>query len=40
MILLDVCMPIIDGFETAKLIRQRKSRESTPIIFITALRHR
>jgi PAS domain S-box-containing protein len=35
-ILLDVSMPIMDGFETASLIRQRKSSEHTPIIFITA----
>jgi PAS domain S-box-containing protein len=36
-ILLDVCMPITDGFETAALIRQRKQSEATPIIFITGL---
>jgi two-component system sensor histidine kinase/response regulator len=36
-ILLDVCMPIMDGFETAALIRQRQRSEMTPIIFITAL---
>jgi signal transduction histidine kinase len=36
LILLDVNMPGMDGFETAKLIRQRKSSEHTPIIFITA----
>lgn len=36
-ILLDVNMPGMDGFETASLIRQRKSCEHTPIIFITAL---
>jgi CheY-like chemotaxis protein/nitrogen-specific signal transduction histidine kinase len=35
-ILLDVNMPIMDGFETAALVRQRKSSERTPIIFITA----
>jgi PAS domain S-box-containing protein len=35
-ILLDVRMPIMDGFETASLIRQRPSSELTPIIFITA----
>ncbi|GMU22029.1 MAG: hypothetical protein AMXMBFR13_21170 [Phycisphaerae bacterium] len=35
-ILLDVHMPVMDGFETAALIRQRKSTASTPIIFITA----
>lgn len=36
-ILLDVQMPGLDGFETAKLIRARKKSEETPIIFITAL---
>jgi signal transduction histidine kinase/DNA-binding response OmpR family regulator len=35
-ILLDVNMPDMDGFETASLIRQRKRSESTPIIFVTA----
>lgn len=36
-ILLDVRMPRVDGFETAALIRKRRSSELTPIIFITAL---
>jgi PAS domain S-box-containing protein len=36
-ILLDVSMPITDGFETAALIRKRKQSEATPIVFITAL---
>src|SRR5258706_12769477 len=35
-ILLDVNMPGMDGFETAELIRQRKNSEHVPIIFITA----
>src|SRR5262249_36301462 len=35
-ILLDVNMPIMDGFETARYIRQRKRSAHTPIIFITA----
>jgi CheY-like chemotaxis protein len=35
-ILLDVNMPGMDGFETASLIRQRKKSEHTPIIFLTA----
>ena len=35
-ILLDVNMPGIDGFTTAKLIRQRPRSAYTPIIFLTA----
>jgi signal transduction histidine kinase/DNA-binding response OmpR family regulator len=35
-ILLDVQMPGIDGFETASLIRRRKRSAHTPIIFVTA----
>jgi signal transduction histidine kinase len=36
LILLDVVMPELDGFETATLIRQRPRLEVTPIIFVTA----
>jgi signal transduction histidine kinase len=36
-ILLDVNMPGLDGFETAALIRKRKRSEATPIIFISAI---
>ena len=35
-ILLDINMPAMDGFETASLIRQRRSSAHTPIIFITS----
>ncbi|MGK3990906.1 response regulator [Sorangium sp. So ce136] len=35
-ILLDINMPEIDGFETATLVRQRRSTRHTPIIFLTA----
>ncbi len=36
-ILLDVSMLSMDGFETAALIRQRPSSEHTPIIFVTSI---
>ncbi len=35
-ILLDVKMPTMDGFETAELIRSREQSKYTPIIFVTA----
>lgn len=35
-ILLDVKMPTMDGFETARLIRGRRKFAHTPIIFVTA----
>lgn len=37
LILLDVDMPAINGFETAELIRQRDRSRHTPIIFLTAI---
>jgi signal transduction histidine kinase len=36
MVLLDVNMPIMDGFETATLIRSRPRSEHLPILFITS----
>lgn len=36
-ILLDVSMPGMDGFETAALIRKRPATEHTPIIFVTSM---
>jgi diguanylate cyclase (GGDEF)-like protein/PAS domain S-box-containing protein len=36
MILMDVRMPSLDGYETARLIRQRSQSALTPIIFVTA----
>ncbi|MES2980879.1 MAG: response regulator [Verrucomicrobiota bacterium] len=36
-ILLDVNMPEMDGFETATLIRKRQRSETTPIIFVSAV---
>jgi DNA-binding response OmpR family regulator len=37
LILLDVQMPEMDGFETAVMIRSRAKFSSTPIIFLTAV---
>lgn len=39
-ILLDVAMPGMDGFETASLIRKRMNSEHTPIIFVTSMNDR
>jgi diguanylate cyclase (GGDEF)-like protein/PAS domain S-box-containing protein len=36
LILMDVRMPVLDGFETARLCRQQSRGGRTPIIFITA----
>src|SRR5205085_7441533 len=36
LIILDVDMPIMNGFETAALIREREKSRHTPIIFLTA----
>jgi two-component system, sensor histidine kinase and response regulator len=36
-IVLDIMMPEMDGFETATFIRQRERSRHTPIIFLTAL---
>src|SRR5689334_3951335 len=36
-ILLDVQMPKMDGFETAALIRSRERSSHTPIVFLTAI---
>jgi signal transduction histidine kinase len=37
LILMDVVMPEMDGFETARVIRSRERCKDTPIIFVTAL---
>ncbi len=36
LILMDVRMPTMDGYETAKLIRLRRETERTPIVFVSA----
>lgn len=36
-ILMDVQMPILNGFDTVKMIREREKSQDIPIIFITAL---
>ena len=36
LILMDVMMPELDGYETAELIRRRERSRNTPIIFLTA----
>ena len=37
LILLDVQMPELDGFETAEYIKRRKRTRAVPIIFVTAI---
>src|ERR1051325_3125352 len=37
LVLLDVIMPEMDGFETASLIREREKNHDVPIIFLTAV---
>ena len=37
MILLDVQMPDLDGFEVAEVIKQRERTSLIPIIFLTAI---
>ncbi len=38
-VLLDVQMPVMDGYETAELIRSRQRSRHLPIIFVTAFGH-
>lgn len=39
LVLLDVQMPEMDGFETAELMRSKKKTQHVPIIFVTAISH-
>ena len=36
LIILDIQMPEMDGFQTAKLIRSRRKTKNIPIVFLTA----
>ena len=36
LILLDIMMPVMDGFEVARLLQQKKETREIPIVFITA----
>ncbi|MFV0454026.1 MAG: PleD family two-component system response regulator, partial [Pseudomonas sp.] len=37
LVLMDALMPVMDGFEAARLIKQRAGDELVPIIFLTSL---
>ena len=37
LVLLDIMMPDMDGFEVAKRMREHPNSESTPVIFVTAM---
>lgn len=37
LVLLDIMMPDMDGFEVAKRMREHPTSESTPVIFVTAM---
>lgn len=36
-VLLDIMMPVMDGYETCKIIKSKKENENIPIIFLTGL---
>ena len=36
-VLMDVCMPDMDGFETASIMRSHDKTKNTPVIFVTAV---
>src|SRR6478752_1880545 len=37
LVLMDVCMPGMDGFETAEMIHQHPRFENTPIVFVSGV---
>ena len=36
-VLMDVCMPALDGFETAQMIHEHPRFQNTPIIFVSGI---
>ena len=37
LVLLDIMLPVIDGFEVCQTVRQNPSRKGTKIVFLTAM---
>ena len=39
LIILDILMPVMDGYEAARILRQQESTKTIPILMLTALQH-